>query len=114
MLVPLLWQAFVPHTPAMLPSPTTTEPVYVNATPPARKFTVRFGCVVASCAFVPWQSAHTMLRPNSTLAFRCAGCPCVVIAAAVSPWHSEQLFVPPPSAEPHVYGESAASPLPLL
>src|SRR5512139_1014925 len=56
-----------------------------------------------------------MTSPKSTLAFRCAGCPCVPIAAAVSPWHSTQLFVPPPYTVPHVYGEVSGGPAcPLL
>jgi hypothetical protein len=113
-LVPLLWHALVPHVPAMLASPTTTEPLYVKATRPARKFTVRFACVAAVCALVPWQLVHPITCPNTTLAFRCAPCAPVAIDDAVSPWHSEQLFVPPPSTEDHVYGESAAPPVPLL
>jgi hypothetical protein len=53
LVYPALWHAFVVHVPALLASPTTTPPLYVNATPPGRKFTVRFACVVAVCALVP-------------------------------------------------------------
>src|SRR5512139_2664349 len=56
-----------------------------------------------------------MTSPKSTLAFRCAGCPCVPIAAAVSPWHSTQLFVPPPYTVPQVYTVCSGGPAcPLL
>src|SRR5512134_1417655 len=104
MLVPLLWHSFVPQAPKLPPAIATTASAaapYVNATPPARKFTVPFACVVAVCALVPWQSVQSVTRPNSTLEFRCATCACVVIVPDVLPWHSLQLFVPPPSTEPH-------------
>jgi hypothetical protein len=117
LVYPRVWHSFAPHVPKLPPPPATTASAavpYVNATPPARKFTVPFACVVAVCAFNPWQCVQLVTCPNSTLEFRCAWCACVVIVADVLPWHSEQLFVPPPSTVPHVYGESAGPACPLL
>ena len=109
-LCPLLWHWLTPQVPNVPPLTATALAAAGAYVKVPLKVTDPFACVATDA--VAWQSLHAAPSPVSVV--RCGPCELLASVVEVALWHSVQLFVPPPSCVPHVYGRIAVVLCPLL